>query len=144
MYTGVGDPFAWWDYTRDYLIPLSKKYNAKLILSTNGLWGNNPVILKEALDADIDILCLSIDHWHRQFVPAEATNNIIAAFKDVSTKLYVQTVANAQHPRGETKVLYDDEIERIWYEYDNQADAQINRLTHNKRGDLQWPSSHKR
>jgi organic radical activating enzyme len=134
LYTGVGDPFAWWDYTRDYLIPYLHKYNAKGIISTNGLWGGNEQVLKEAIAANIDILILSVDPWHQQGVPIKNIENILTAFRESSTKIFVASIYEKEEDKEKQIIPYNDEIERIWYLMDHQNLDNHYLFTHNWNG----------
>jgi len=135
MYTGVGEPFAWWEYTRDILIPMLNKYNSKYIISTNGLWGNDKQIIQEALTSNIKNMFISHDWWHNQSVPVEYINNILEAFKDSSTKVYIASIWNKAHPKGEYTYKYHDQIEFIWYDYGNQVNGNTI-LSHDREGNV--------
>lgn len=130
MYTGSCEPMAVWDYTRDILIPMVKKYNAKLIVSSNGLWGSSPKIIKEVIDSKIDMLFLSVDSFHK--VPYTSIKNILTAFKDVEhTKVFIMTIKDYRVP-----IPYDDEVFIHEFIYGKQYDDEQILFTHNKNGEI--------
>jgi len=136
MYTGVGEPFFWWDYTKNILVPMLNKYNSKYVISTNGLWGNNPKIIQEALNLNINTLFISHDWWHQQSVPTEYINNILDAFKDSSTKIYIASIYNQQHPQDEIIYKYHDQLTIHWWEFNNQVKDNII-FSHDENGNCQ-------
>lgn len=124
MYTGSGEPFFWWDYTRDILLPVVKEYGGKLMMSSNGKFGENPEILSQAVNAGIEYLSLSVDPWHK--VSIEAVNNVIKAFKDTDTMVLISQITNPQFPIGTVRpVFYDLMVKIDWPMDHNGNESQV-------------------
>lgn len=130
MYTGSWEPMSTWEYTRDVLIPLCKKYNAKLIVSTNGLWGNNKKIIQEVVDSNIDMLYLSVDDFHK--VDYSSIENILTEFQHHKhTKVFIMTIEGHRVP-----VPFEGQILVHEFKFGKQYDDKQILFSHDREGNI--------
>lgn len=138
VYTGSGEPFLHWsDFTLPKLIKLTNEYNIHLILSTNGLWGNNDTIINDIIENFNGLISFSVDFWHK--VPIENINHALDRLsnKDIKTMVMMSQITDKNHPLGHIKPHFYENlfIEEMPlnnnYKYNNQI-----KYYHNRKGDL--------
>ena len=101
VYPVSGDPWCWYDYLKNFLLPMCEKYNTRRLISTNGKWGEDPTLIKEALELPIQNLILTVDYYHQKHIPIQSINNILDAFKNHPTKVFIASCFTIQHPLSE-------------------------------------------
>ena len=115
IFVNSGEPWYWWNYTRDFLIPLLNKYGGKYGLYTNGLWGRDEKIINETIKVKPQNIIISTDYWHQKNVPIEYVNNILEAFKDEPTYIFGASIYNDEHPYDESNKWLKYDYYHIWY-----------------------------
>jgi len=139
VFMATGEPFLYWDWIKNFFLPLCKKHNVIYLISTNGYWGKDNKIIQEILDYEIEELTISVDWWHQQFVPLETIYNILKVFeKTKKPKIYISQVFDKDHskyevylPPFEEKLTYIDFI-KVKDRWDNDK----NIFTHDWDGNI--------
>lgn len=96
-----GEPFLDTDLLTS-LVRYTNNKGIKTEVITNGFWADTPDIAKKTLkplvDAGLDVLNLSIDDFHEEFVPFEKTRNAYCAAVELGLKivLMVSTGRNSR------------------------------------------------
>ena len=137
LYTGTGEPFLFWnEYTKPKLIPLIKKYNAKCVISTNGLWGNNDTIIDDVIKLEVPCICFSIDHWHK--VPIENLNHAIERLSDpsVKTRIFIAQITNKNFPIGHIKPINYDKLLKIEFPMNENTNENQGMSFHDRDGNI--------
>lgn len=141
LYTGTGEPFLFWDdYTKPKLIPLVKKYNAKCVISTNGLWGNNDRIIQDVIDLEVPCISFSIDHWHK--VPIENLNHVIERLSDqnVKTQIFMTQITSDEYPIGHIKPMNYDKLLKIEFPLNRNSNSNQGMSFHDRYGNIIFTS----
>lgn len=137
MFTGVGEPFLYWDdYTKPKLIPLLKKYGTKCVISTNGLWGNNDKIIDDIIKLEVECISFSIDFQHK--VPLENLNHAIERLSDnsVKTRIYMSQITNRDHPIGHVKPIKYEKMVKVEYPIGRNTDSGQGLMFHDANGKM--------
>lgn len=137
LFTGIGEPFLFWEeYTKPFLIPLLKRYNAKCVISTNGLWGNNDSIIDDIISLEVECIAFSIDSHHK--VPIENLNHAIERLSDnnVKTKIYMSQITDNEHPIGHIKPINYEKLVKVEYPLGKNVDNGQGLGFHNANGDI--------
>lgn len=135
LYTGIGEPFLKWDeYTKPVLLKAVKKYNARIIISTNGLWGNDDRIIDEVIELAPEVICFSIDAFHN--VPIETLNHVIERLSDdnVKTQIYMSQIYNNEFPQGHKKPIHYDDMHKIFFGLWRNSETDQKMIFHDKNG----------
>lgn len=141
LYTGTGEPFLFWnEYTKPKLIPLVKKYNAKCVISTNGLWGNNDEIIQDIINLEVPCICFSVDYWHK--VPLENINHAIEALSDsdVKTQIFMAQITDDKHPIGHIKPINYDRLLKVEFPLDRNSNSNQGMSFHDRDGNIVFTS----
>lgn len=137
VFTGTGEPFLYWDtFTLPKLIPAAKKYDVPLILSTNGLWGNNDRLVDEVISNFDGVIQFSVDYWHK--VPINNINHAIDRLADPNVKamIYVAQITDKSHPLGHVKTHHWNDL-FVWeYKMNENSKTDQYLLFHDRRGFL--------
>lgn len=135
VFTGAGEPFLHWaDFTLPKLIPAAKRHNVPLILSTNGLWGNDDKVIDELIRSFDGVVQLSVDWWHK--VPIESINHAIDRLADpsVKTMVYMAQITDKDHPLGHKKPHHYDDM-FVWeYKMNRNSDTDQKLIFHDRNG----------
>jgi len=102
VFIATGEPFLYWDWLKDFFIPLCNKHNVIYLISTNGYWGFDEKILQEIIDYKVTNITLSVDYWHQQFIPLSTIYNILKVYKDTKwPKIFISVTWDKEHPKEE-------------------------------------------
>lgn len=126
LFTGSGEPFLYWnEWTKPILLPLVKEYGARLVISTNGLWGSNDTIIDEVIELQPDCVSFSVDWAHATTVPLENVNHAIERLADpsVQTRIYMSQITDDEHPLGHIKPLHFDDMVVVDYPIGDNSKA---------------------
>jgi hypothetical protein len=114
----AGEPMLYWDWIKDFALPMCRKYGARHLISTNGYWGDDDAFIDDVI-AHADNVTVSVDWWHQQWIPMTTINHLINRFRplDVKTKLFISSVFNDEHPLTEVNLPYRLELMQIDFKY---------------------------
>jgi len=115
-----GEPTLFWEELLT-VIKYASERNVRVILISNGWWGKNPAICRQKLDALIEHglgrLELSTSNYHRQYVDAEAIDNIILLSRDrpLEVALHVRFSNSCSEKRNLSSFKDLGQVELISY-----------------------------
>ena len=95
-------------------VKIGKIKGLRVVCNTNGFWGKNPVearkIIKALKDEKLDLLSLSYDRFHAEYVPIDSIINIIGISKEYGLDIEIKTIKTGDFTES-IKCLVEPDID---------------------------------
>lgn len=97
-----GEPFLYFE-DLIYIMKESKKLSMNITFTSNGFWGKNYNDAFEKLkilkDIGVEFFTLSVDSYHKQYVPYSSIRNIVLIAKEFDMKVIINSVSTKKGGR---------------------------------------------